>query len=970
MGEEPAECRICRCEGDEERPLFHPCACTGSIKWCHESCLVEWIKVSRTREVCETCNTELVFTSVYSDSTPETLSILELTWLGCKRLSKEVPFVLRAMFVVFVWLIFVPLWSANMFSYVRHSTEVEQINVESEITGFASLWSYLPISFVTWETGVWIIVAGFFCLFMLVSVFDFVRGFEMGEYTTELEMYRERGQIQVAEDMLPRAPRNGGGNRAVQGERNQGELVGENPELAHNDPDRPPIPEPNIDDFLEEDEADDFGRQNDVVEDLVGEQLGFDEWIGLRGPWCLMLNNVICLCFCVFMFLVTFYVVPESLGRGVFREVARVTVPLQDMMEHKGLVQPPPVCHPIAEPGHSGAWYKAQQVKNPTLQCSVDDLGHAARKLNSYFFEAMSVVTGLSAMILLTQVQFQVCSASWRTCVSRAFRPTFPFRGVPYYIWKSVLKSTRTAVRIQKVVCFLVFKMIAFPVVLGVMIDRALFKMVSFTDEERILFISEHPHLTMLVLWLVGITYTLLVTMNVILVRDILHQDVLEGIIRMRDPQGNHFLPFLVEPLLLQVKRTIVTCIVYTLTVYLFVTLPVQVLHNRQMLPLPISIHFFRVDLELPVEVTLFHMWMLHVLEKCKPTMVALQKQFFTFFGDKLGLTEYLLPRPRNHVVYAMAERRVNIQAGHLHWLDTAPRPSSDLLLPRITPSFLYPRIAALLVAAWICWLGVAVLCLVVPFVVGLAAVSCLPGIPNWARYDIRLYFLGWTILRSLHIYGPRSARHLYEQLNKVSGDVREVIALCFGILVFSVSIPTSCGYLVYLESAFSDQDFPEELYMLTHSQGPSSNIVGFLRFAKNLLGKVPIARAWLAGLPLFVLISTKTAVGKAFWRHVLKRRFTRAGQLAVRWVGIVWSSLGIGIFWGLDFCNRSVSRTYSPLLSVRVFVCFTLVCHLIPVFVFKYSGPILATYSRLHDTLKDEKYLIGRRLKNYDARV
>lgn len=31
-------CRVCRCEGTPDRPLFHPCICTGSIKFIHQEC--------------------------------------------------------------------------------------------------------------------------------------------------------------------------------------------------------------------------------------------------------------------------------------------------------------------------------------------------------------------------------------------------------------------------------------------------------------------------------------------------------------------------------------------------------------------------------------------------------------------------------------------------------------------------------------------------------------------------------------------------------------------------------------------------------------------------------------------------------------------------------------------------------------------------------------------------------------------
>ena len=48
-------CRVCRCEGTAERPLFHPCICTGSIKYIHQECLLQWLKYSK-KEFCELCS--------------------------------------------------------------------------------------------------------------------------------------------------------------------------------------------------------------------------------------------------------------------------------------------------------------------------------------------------------------------------------------------------------------------------------------------------------------------------------------------------------------------------------------------------------------------------------------------------------------------------------------------------------------------------------------------------------------------------------------------------------------------------------------------------------------------------------------------------------------------------------------------------------------------------------------------------
>lgn len=37
----PVMCRVCR---GNEGSLYYPCLCTGSIKYVHQECLVEWLK--------------------------------------------------------------------------------------------------------------------------------------------------------------------------------------------------------------------------------------------------------------------------------------------------------------------------------------------------------------------------------------------------------------------------------------------------------------------------------------------------------------------------------------------------------------------------------------------------------------------------------------------------------------------------------------------------------------------------------------------------------------------------------------------------------------------------------------------------------------------------------------------------------------------------------------------------------------
>ncbi|KAF5865156.1 hypothetical protein ETB97_005060 [Aspergillus alliaceus] len=107
--EDPDTCRICRGEGTEEEQLFYPCKCSGSIKFVHQACLVEWLSHSQKKH-CELCKTPFRFTKLYDPNMPRDLP----TPLFLKQLLvhsfRTVVTWLRFVLVAFVWLGWLP-WS-------------------------------------------------------------------------------------------------------------------------------------------------------------------------------------------------------------------------------------------------------------------------------------------------------------------------------------------------------------------------------------------------------------------------------------------------------------------------------------------------------------------------------------------------------------------------------------------------------------------------------------------------------------------------------------------------------------------------------------------------------------------------------------------------------------------------------------------------------------------------------------------
>ncbi|KAL9603943.1 MAG: hypothetical protein Q9219_000881 [cf. Caloplaca sp. 3 TL-2023] len=102
-------CRICRAEGSDEEPLFYPCKCSGSIKFVHQNCLMEWLSHSQ-KKYCELCKTPFRFTKLYHSQMPATVptlvflrQVLIHTWNSFLTWS-------RMHVVILVWLCWLP-WS-------------------------------------------------------------------------------------------------------------------------------------------------------------------------------------------------------------------------------------------------------------------------------------------------------------------------------------------------------------------------------------------------------------------------------------------------------------------------------------------------------------------------------------------------------------------------------------------------------------------------------------------------------------------------------------------------------------------------------------------------------------------------------------------------------------------------------------------------------------------------------------------
>ncbi|VDN97623.1 unnamed protein product [Rodentolepis nana] len=125
-------CRVCRCEGSPSQPLFYPCLCTGSIKYVHQDCLVQWLQYSK-RQACELCNHRFTFKPVYAPHTPPVVPLRVLFFGILTAFRNIVVRFFHLLAVAFSWLFVVPLTVCRIYRCFFSGNVVELLSLPLDI---------------------------------------------------------------------------------------------------------------------------------------------------------------------------------------------------------------------------------------------------------------------------------------------------------------------------------------------------------------------------------------------------------------------------------------------------------------------------------------------------------------------------------------------------------------------------------------------------------------------------------------------------------------------------------------------------------------------------------------------------------------------------------------------------------------------------------------------------------------------
>lgn len=204
-------------------------------------------------------------------------------------------------------------------------------------------------------------------------------------------------------------------------------------------------------------------------------------------------------------------------------------------------------------------------------------------------------------------------------------------------------------VAVVKVGVLLFLKMFLLPLILGLWLDGSTMSLFGHTTSNRVEFAGGDLFSFILLHWVAGITFMLLVTVFLLQLREVAHPNLLARLIRPQEPQPDLLGNLMNETVGTHMKRMFLSLGIYAPLLTMHVTVPVKLflasgLGDRITF---FNLNFWHVvmpQMQIPLELIVFHLSMLALLERYKNSIGGLQHKWMVFMCRKMGLTEYLLP--------------------------------------------------------------------------------------------------------------------------------------------------------------------------------------------------------------------------------------------------------------------------------------------------------------------------------------
>ncbi|XP_076018405.1 E3 ubiquitin-protein ligase MARCHF6-like [Genypterus blacodes] len=584
--EEADICRVCRSEGSHDKPLFHPCVCTGSIKFIHQECLLQWLKHSR-KEYCELCQHRFAFTPIYSPDMPSRLPVQDIFAGLVSSIGTAIRYWFHYTLVAFAWLGVVPLTACRIYKCL--------------FTGSVSSLLTLPLDMLSRQNLLADCLQG--CFVVTCTLCAFISLVWLRE-----QIVHGGPPPWLEQNQAPLVPNQANGPVAaneVPGDNVQAAAAAQpaaepgpdgpapaDPHEADNPREEPELDEEDDDDEEEEEdeeeEDDEEGREEDAAEanngaqedlnwnalewDRAAEELTWERMLGLDGSlvflehvfWVVSLNT---------LFILIFAFCPYHIG-------------------HFSMV----------------------------------GLGFEDYIKASHFDGLLTTILGY---ILLAGALI-VCRALASLV---RFKRSKRLLGVCYIVLKVSL--------------LVVMEIGLFPLICGWWLDICSLEMFDATLKDREQSFDLAPGTTMFLHWLVGMVYVFYFASFILLLREVLRPGVLWFLRNLNDPDFNPVQEMIHLPIYRHLRRFILSVVVFGSIVLLMLWLPIRVikLFSSTFLPYNVMLYSDAPVSELSLELLLLQVVLPALLEQghTRQWLKRLVHAWTFSAGYMLDLHSYLL---------------------------------------------------------------------------------------------------------------------------------------------------------------------------------------------------------------------------------------------------------------------------------------------------------------------------------------
>ena len=202
---------------------------------------------------------------------------------------------------------------------------------------------------------------------------------------------------------------------------------------------------------------------------------------------------------------------------------------------------------------------------------------------------------------------------------------------------------------VVKVGVLLFLKMFLLPILLGLCLDISVASVFGFKIEDRVAYTGGDLFSSILLHWICGITFMLLVTVSVLQLREVAHPDLLSQIIRPQEPQPDLLGNLMHESVSTHAKRMALSLVIYALLWAMHVYFPVHILGTSGILSrfsfLELKLaYLITPKLQVPFELLFFHLCMLGLLERYKNGLGEMQHHWLKFLTGLMSIRESVLP--------------------------------------------------------------------------------------------------------------------------------------------------------------------------------------------------------------------------------------------------------------------------------------------------------------------------------------